>query len=238
MHVTTCASSSELRLLQQHGGAWCVASGLGCTQTYNLQTIAKYVPSDVFKNYQAAAERITETQMASKLEQHYKQRVDEEVNRRCMLSEEEKQLSDGAKRIIEEILQLSCPRCGQAFPETLDGDIGFDGCFALSCSRQGCRCEFCAYCLADCGDNAHSHITGGQCLVNTDRELFNTAEVFADCMRQRRRALLKEFLSDKPAEFRILLLIAVARELNDLGLDPQLMLIEMEAAHESRLNKT
>lgn len=41
--------------------------------------------------------------------------------------------------ISEKILTLTCPRCGQAF-------VDFSGCMALTCSRTGCGCGFCAIC--------------------------------------------------------------------------------------------
>jgi len=50
--------------------------------------------------------------------------------------------SDAKKHIIEKILTLSCPCCGQAFAD-------FPGCCALTCSRQKCTCAFCVYCLQD-----------------------------------------------------------------------------------------
>ena len=49
-------------------------------------------------------------------------------------------------------------RLSQAFPALLDGELPFNGCFALTCSRQGCGCGFCAYCLQDCGGDAHAHV--------------------------------------------------------------------------------
>lgn len=53
--------------------------------------------------------------------------------------------------IVENILTLQCPRCKAAF-------VDFDGCFALTCSRNLCRCGFCAWCLGDCGADAHAHV--------------------------------------------------------------------------------
>ncbi len=50
------------------------------------------------------------------------------------------------------LLTPSCPRCKRVF-------FDFDGCFAISCSGQGgCGCAFCAYCLEDCGADAHHHV--------------------------------------------------------------------------------
>ena len=52
--------------------------------------------------------------------------------------------------IINEILTLHCPRCKAAF-------IDFDGCMALSCSRDACGAKFCAVCLRDCAGDADAH---------------------------------------------------------------------------------
>lgn len=42
-----------------------------------------------------------------------------------------------------------CPRCEQPFD-------GFDGCNALKCPR--CKTGFCALCLENCGEDAHTHL--------------------------------------------------------------------------------
>lgn len=53
------------------------------------------------------------------------------------------------KYITDKILSLSCPRCDMVF-------VDFDGCCALKCNN--CSCGFCAWCLTDCGRDAHSHV--------------------------------------------------------------------------------
>jgi len=62
----------------------------------------------------------------------------------------ERKLID-ARKEIETILDVSCPRCHTRF-------AGFDGCAALYCSNQACKAGFCALCFADCRDNAHDHV--------------------------------------------------------------------------------
>jgi hypothetical protein len=53
------------------------------------------------------------------------------------------------RHVEEELLTARCPRCRRAFAD-------FDGCAALRCF--GCGCGFCAWCLADCGADAHAHV--------------------------------------------------------------------------------
>ena len=52
--------------------------------------------------------------------------------------------------IAENILTLKCPRaaCRRAF-------LDYTGCMALYCA---CGCGFCAWCLHDCGADAHPHV--------------------------------------------------------------------------------
>jgi hypothetical protein len=56
--------------------------------------------------------------------------------------------------IMENILTLRCPRskCHRAF-------VDFYDCCALTCSNVNCGAAFCAYCLADCGTDAHNHVS-------------------------------------------------------------------------------
>ena len=80
------------------------------------------------------------------------QRVELERQRAGNAAEASERLRGAREHVVEKILTLSCPRCTQAF-------VDFEGCFALNCSR--CRAAFCAYCLADCGKDAHAHV--GSC---------------------------------------------------------------------------
>ena len=221
-HVQTCASPSEIRLLQQYGGVWCVARALECEHTYSDHTIAKHVPPEVFRKYFDAKSQLAETRIAQELEKGIDLRVQAEAKRIATMNEVEKRVADARKHVIERILQLSCPRCGQAFPEVLDGDLGFRGCFALTCVRQGCGCGFCAYCFEDCGHDAHAHVRA-DCRCPHNEGLFPhpAAQKFALSNRWRREFKLRSFLKTMPEELRPQLVVEVARELLDLGLDPQ-----------------
>ena len=63
---------------------------------------------------------------------------------------EDLQIEQMRCHIVDRILTLQCPRCNAAF-------LDFNGCFALTCHR--CRCGFCAYCLADCGNDVSKNTT-------------------------------------------------------------------------------
>ena len=123
--------------------------------------------------------------------------------------------------MIERILTLACPRCSRAF-------VGFEGCFAPKCSAwvyndEGSCCQFCAYCLKDCGRDAHAHVREMNCPGN--QGLFKSVEIFEATHRLRRERLLQEYLvgienEDEKEE----LIVNLGRELHDLNLDPQMFL--------------
>ena len=79
-------------------------------------------------------------------------------------------------KIVDEILCLKCPRCKFAF-------VDFTGCFALTCGNRNCRCGFCAWCLQDCGDDAHTHVA--RCPEGTG-DVFSTREAFERHHKQKK----------------------------------------------------
>lgn len=104
--------------------------------------------------------------------------------------------------IVNNILNLSCPRCKAVF-------LDFDGCFALTCK---CGAGFCAYCLADCGGDAHAHVRGCG-------NLFGTMEAFNAHHNSRRKAMLEAKLRQQPMELKDLIRESLRRDLRDLGID-------------------
>ena len=49
------------------------------------------------------------------------------------------------KQIIDEILTIRCPRCGMAF-------VDYNGCLALTCSKQTCEVSDARECMGMYGD--------------------------------------------------------------------------------------
>jgi hypothetical protein len=117
------------------------------------------------------------------------------------------------KTVIEEILTLKCPRvrCRLAF-------VDFDGCFALSCKR--CGCGFCAYCLEDCGADAHRHVAN--CPYNTapGKSLHASFGAFERAHRERRLRKLAEYVKrEVPGDSRAAVVEAMQKDLRDIGID-------------------
>ena len=109
---------------------------------------------------------------------------------------------------MEELLTLKCPRCRQAF-------LDFEGCFALTCSRLGCDCGFCACCLKDCGRDAHIHVAN--CKAGGD--VFGTAEQFEAQQRLRKKKMVADYLKQEP-QLRGKILKACEKDLQDCGIWP------------------
>ena len=85
---------------------------------------------------------------------------------------------------IAELMYTRCPRCKTVF-------LDFSGCFALKCSNSACGCGFCAKCLKDCGNDAHSHVSqclGGSYWPPNPKETFDTVH------RSRYKALINDYL--------------------------------------------
>ena len=103
------------------------------------------------------------------------------------MDEQQRQVHDARQHITDELLTLRCPRCRRAF-------LDFEGCFALTCSHCQPKCGFCAWCLADCGADAHRHVA--TCAHNSlpGKGIFGSFEDFQQAQLKRRKRLVVEFL--------------------------------------------
>ena len=93
------------------------------------------------------------------------------------------------------------------------------GCAALACCRPNCRCHFCAFCLEDCGDNAHAHVkTCKHRPSSMADDYFSSIGQFEHEQRQRRKRMAQHFVDQQPIPIRQLLLDACRQEFLDLGI--------------------
>jgi len=201
---------SELRLRQAtEGRVQC--PGRPCDSApYPDVDLAQSVSSEVFRRYTESRLDLLEQRRAAELEGEMQARLGAELRRLQALDEKQRRVRAVRNQIVEDILTLKCPRCGQAF-------LDFVGCFALQCSR--CPCGFCAWCGADSGgSNAHEHVRNCREKPPGADVFFGTFEQFEAAQRRRRRRLLRNFLPTLDREIAIAVLQEMRRDLGDLGL--------------------
>jgi len=170
--------------------------------------VARHVSESAFASHLASAMTLREEALHQELQEFFEQKLQLELKRRDELQELQ-WLEDARRNVIDNILTLACPRCRQAF-------VDFEGCFALTCSR--CQCGFCAWCLEDCGSDAHQHVRFCRHNNNGQGELFGNSLQFEQAQQCRRVAMLNDHVRSQPEERRLLLLQSIETELLDLGL--------------------
>jgi hypothetical protein len=140
-----------------------------------------------------------------------KEIMSKEIDRIRAMSADEQRAHFIYVEITESILNLRCPRCKHVF-------VDFDGCFALSCTYQGCHAGFCAYCLVDCGADAHSHVAS--CPENSGRGYYGTFDSFKEHHRLRKKRLVERKLREIGVSATVMEFLRnkLGKDLKDLGI--------------------
>lgn len=205
-HVQTeCEKGVHDRMLRE-GQVFCPLAkhGCPCTDPFPESQIAIAVPAafNIFREAQSALQR-------DLLNVAFDKRLKAERDRLFKMAEEEKEIERARHTIVDSILTLKCPRCDTAF-------MDFDGCYALICHR--CSCGFCAFCLADCGTDAHAHVAS--CKFNKPSGGYgNGPQEFNEAQKKRRERMVTEFLKTLDAGVRTKVLAACEKNLEELELD-------------------
>ena len=171
---------------EREGHLKCSKFPLECNSGFADRDLAKLLHIDLFQTYLEARVETIKSQMQAQLEVEMKDRLEAELQRLAALDEQARKVHVARKHIIEEILTLKCPRCSLAF-------LNFDACFALKCN--GCPCHFCAYCLKDCGDDAHGHVANCPHNIAPGKNVFADQHTFDRAQKDRKTRLLKEYMS-------------------------------------------
>ena len=124
----------------------CASESKACAATYTFQLAARHATADAFEVLQRNDNDRRTIVMQGEFEA-WKERFAAEL---AAKSEEERRVMF-ARKEIEDLVSLCCPRCKQVFAE-------YDGCAALTCGKAGCNAPFCALCLTDTGVDAHAHV--------------------------------------------------------------------------------
>ena len=144
-----------------------------------------------FALWMRGKERRIGAELAAEIDAQYRQQLEGKLA--------EYSAADGAAKrhtdaIVERFVNISCPRCRAVF-------VDFEGCTALTCSVSSCKAALCAWCLADCGKDAHQHVP--QCAANPARtdpsadHFYTTANRWNAAMAERAERLVHEYLDDE-----------------------------------------
>ena len=211
-HVLTESEKALYDLIDRCGQIFCPLQrhGCPCVEPYSEQAIAAHCPAAVFGAYRQAQKRLQEQQLVQELEQQFEARLVAERARIAQMTADELQIVQMRHHVADRLLTLKCPRCEAAF-------LDFNGCFALTCHR--CKCGFCAYCLADCGNDAHAHVAA--CPHNHAGGVFGQVANFEAAQRERRMRMVHEYLGTLPDGVRTRVVAACVHDFADLGINFQ-----------------
>jgi hypothetical protein len=124
------------------------------------------------------------------------------------LERDETTVKDTYKTIIDDVMNIKCPKCKSAFES-------FSGCFALTCVYLNCQCHFCAWCLQDCGTDAHEHVL--QCSQG-NRTYHGSLEAFTAHHTRRRAAEIQNIFRNLSPRCQRLLHEKLSKNLLELGI--------------------
>jgi hypothetical protein len=124
-----------------------------CRQPISVQNLARAMaPEAVLKAHEALKVKVVVAKEVDKALKRQRVQLEAEYLRIEKINNtDEKIAAKLHQKVVNEVLTLRCPRCQTAF-------VDFDGCFALRCWSDACRCGICAWCLKDCGSDAHAHV--------------------------------------------------------------------------------
>lgn len=168
----------------------CLITCAFCSVPIRDRDFISLVADDAFQLLTRARDEVTEVRTEQRLRADFEARI-ERLKQELARGQEahERNVSRHRLHIAENILTLKCPRaqCRKAF-------VDYSNCMALTCS---CGCGFCAWCLQDCGGDAHAHVL--QCPHNALRGSYGGSfDQFETVHRNRVRPLVLQYLDGIP----------------------------------------
>mmetsp|Transcript_9547 Transcript_9547/g.29050 ORF Transcript_9547/g.29050 Transcript_9547/m.29050 type:complete len:1012 (-) Transcript_9547:742-3777(-) len=190
----------------------CGSSHTGCEARFTLRDAAQHAAPVAFETLQRHIKDRLHVSLHESMQKEFDQWKAEfaaksEMERRAL----------STRQHIEQMMELRCPQCRHVFG-------AFDGCAALRCATANCGANFCAFCLADCGADAHPHVL--RCRLNPNPgEFFVTEVAWARVVEGERRRKLDEFWGTLEPELKQAMAadVFVRQILRDLRLDPMVV---------------
>jgi len=201
-HVAHASHADSIETFRQRGGVTCPMQGCEAPP-FTEQALAEHLSKEDFDAFLHAKEMVLEAKVLAQIKAENERRQAAEAMQGLRLRHK--------AHVVDKILTLACPRCGQAF-------VDFDGCLALTCRRVSCGCAFCGLCQLDCGKDAHAHVR--QCPDNPALGYFCDEATFRRVQNERRKRKLLAYFDTLAGEHRRETLEDCTPELRDLGLDP------------------
>merc|ERR1712187_414658 len=109
---------------------------------FDDRIVATKVDAPTFEEYLQVRSKLMEAKLAREADVQMERKVAAAVRE---MQAEGVEVYETQKYIVDNILTMRCPRCKMAFAD-------WDGCNAVYCTYAGCGCNFCPFCLKDCGD--------------------------------------------------------------------------------------
>ena len=182
---------------------------------FSDRQLANHTSDVLFAQYRKATEEVVQVrvtrQVTSELLRKHKENIAVMRQEIANASAQERIIFEHRLTIVEEILTLTCQHrgCGAAIFE-------FDACFAVRCNL--CGNDFCAWCLLDCGRDAHEHVK--RCPESKHPgSVYGTKEQFEDHQNGRRKLKVQQYLAQTvAAKDRAAVKTAIEVDLRDLGI--------------------
>eukprot|EP00931_Biecheleriopsis_adriatica_P018102 TRINITY_DN12762_c0_g1_i1.p1 TRINITY_DN12762_c0_g1~~TRINITY_DN12762_c0_g1_i1.p1 ORF type:complete len:501 (+),score=128.46 TRINITY_DN12762_c0_g1_i1:59-1504(+) len=192
-------------------------------QCFEDRIVARKVEADTFEEYQQVRTKLLEGKLAKEAELEMEKKIEAAIKD---MEEKGVKVFQTQKFIVDDILTMHCPRCKMAFAD-------WDGCNALYCTYAGCGCNFCAFCLEDCGggvkfgqkeivrdggDAVHRHVN--QCKYAQGIGHGNDGRVQSQVWNKVRKQRIEDCLREKcdTVEQRQQVVTNLKRQFDDLGL--------------------
>jgi hypothetical protein len=190
---------------------------------YDDRVVATKVDAAIFEAYLQVRARLAEAKIARESNAEMERQVAAAIKR---MDAQGPKVLQTQKHICDEILTMRCPRCKMAF-------LDWDGCNALYCTYAGCGCNFCAFCLKDCGggvkfgqkdierrgyDEVHKHIN--ECKYAKGIGHGNDGRVQSEVWNQIRKERIEDCLQTmcETVEQRQKVVANLKKQLDDLGI--------------------
>lgn len=182
--ASAMAPDAIKRSVNEDGNLKC----MNCDEFCSLAKVAAYGSAAAVKTFK----ELLKLQTKTTVDKNVTEAVETERTRLTAEFQRIQAIKDAVERraelirvdVIDNVLTLRCPQCRLAF-------LDFSGCLALTCSM--CQCGFCAWCLKDCGVDAHAHVA--HCPEGkTNGNVFASFEMFEAHHRERKRKKIEDIL--------------------------------------------